>query len=797
MNRLKMSLQKIVVFSALSLLSAAALAQQTIPSATPATATIQLFFEKTYLHTDREYYSAGEDIWFSAYLVNGRSANLTSTSNNLYVELISPDAGIADRKVIRLEKGLGKGDFKLKDSIPAGWYQLRAYTNWMRNFDDLFVFQKRIYIHSELPSKTGLAVTLAESIHLFPEGGSLVDDVTGVVAFKALDQQGNGIKVNGKILAANGDLIGGFDSADLGMGVFTIKPAAGIRYHVEGTYANGKKFNAALPDALSKGISLHVTTDTTRAKVVISVNEAMLNELKDKELTVSVKHVGIIYFTEKIKISKPMVSLLFPLQDLPQGITSISITDERGRPHCERLIYVAGKSVRLSVVPDKTSYRPQEQVNLTVKAVDQQGNPVKTYVSLAAADAIVPVNESNIMSYLWLESEIKGKIEDPARYFDENNPGRIKQLDLLLMTQGWRDYIWKRLADSKPVMSYMPEPGITISGKVRQKVGSKVLPGMNITLFGNGLEGSKMYMTKTMADGRYFLDGLNWVGEQTVKLSSKDEKGKNGGWITVDSLFKDPMKVKPAGTNDRVMPDLSLFDKESARRMAFNRIAKSNEAVNLKEVVIDGGDKKSLRLRDEVLMTFGYPDLEYNITPADYDFKGLEHFLLTKVPGTVSLSDTTDGIAFIARGKKSPPRLVVNKREDLFDRLDYYSLPMNQINKVVVRHLVRNGGEDVYVISLDLKEEALRGESLDILNTTLPGYYQAREFYIPSFQDKMGAKQDLRTTIFWAPSLKTNEQGEVKVSFLNAGPQATISVRAEGITEKGVPVTGSAQYQVK
>lgn len=792
-----MNLQKIAVLSVLSLLSAAGLSQQKTQSTAPAPTTVQLFFEKTYLHSDREYYSAGEDIWFSAYLVNGRSANLTSTSNNLYVELISPAAEIVDRKVIRLEKGLGKGDFKLKDALPAGWYQLRAYTNWMRNFDDLFVFQKKIYIHNELPNKIGSAVTLAESIHFFPEGGSLVDDVTGVVAFKALDQQGNGIKVNGKIFAANGDMIGGFDSTDLGMGVFTIKPAAGIKYHVEGAYANGRKFNVALPDALSKGISLHVTTDSVKAKVVISVNEAMQNELKDKTITVSVKHTGTSYFTEKVRISKPIVSLLFPLQDLPQGITSIAITDEQGRPHCERLIYVPGKPVHLSITPDKTSYRPKEQVNLTVKTVDQEGKPVRTYLSLAAVDGMVPGNESNVMSYLWLESEIKGKIEEPARYFDQKNSGAARQLDLLLMTQGWRDYVWKRLSDSRLVMSYMPEPGITISGKVRQKVGSKVLPGMNITLFGNELIGSKIYLTKSMADGRYFLDGLNWIGEQSVKLSSKDEKGKKGGWITVDSLFKEPMKVKPAGTNDRVMPDLSVFDKESARRMAFNRIAKSNEAVNLKEVVIDGGDKKSLRLRDEVLMTFGYPDLEYNITPADYDFKGLEHFLLTKVPGTVSLSDTTDGVAFIARGKKSPPRLIVNKREDLFDRLDYYSLPMNQINKVVVRHLVRNGGEDVYVISLDLKDEAFRGESLDILNTTLPGYYQAREFYIPPFQDKMGSKQDLRTTIFWAPSLKTNEQGEVKVSFLNADPQATISIRAEGITEKGMPVTGSAQYQVK
>lgn len=805
-----MNLHKIAVVVSLSLIAAIGLAQNKKQPANAAQKTIQWFFEKTYLHTDRDYYSSGEDIWFSAYLVNGKSASLTATSNNLYVELISPAAEIIDRKVIRLNGGLGNGDFKLKDSIPAGWYQLRAYTNWMRNFDDLFVFQKKIYVNSSLPKKTipGLskmpaaiketaAATLAEAIHLFPEGGSLVEGLTSVVAFKAVDQYGDGIRVSGKVIATSGETIGAFESTDLGMGLFTVMPVAGMKYHVEGVFANGKKFSSELPEALSKGISLHVVTDSLNMKAVISVSEAMLTGLMNKDIQISVKHGIDVFYSGNIRISKPAVSVLIPLDSLPPGVARITVTDDQGRPNCERLVYIPGKPISLSVTPDKTIYKAQERVELTVKAVDQAGKPVKTYLSLAAVDAIAPASQSNIATYLLLQSEVKGKIQDAARYFDGKNSSRLRQLDLLLMTQGWRDYLWKKLADAKPVIKYMPEPGITISGKVRQKVGSKVLPGMNITLFGNELTGSKLFMTKSMEDGRYFLDGLSWFGEQTVKLSSKDEKGKKGGWITVDSLFKDPMKVNVPAAPQMKLPDLSLFETETARRMAFNRTAKVNEAVNLKEVVIDGGDKKSVRLRDEILMTFGYPDLVYNITSADHDYKGLEHFLLTKVPGAVSLSDTTDGIAFMVRGQRSAPRLIINQREDLFDRLDYYSLPMDQINKVTVRHLVRNGGEDAYVINLDLKETALKGNSLDILNTTLRGYDQARVFYNPPYQDQTGAKMDLRTTIFWAPLLKTNGAGEARISFLNADPKATIVIRAEGITETGMPVTGTAQYQVQ
>lgn len=805
-----MNLRKIAVVASLIFIPAIGFAQDKRQADNASQKTIQWFFEKPYLHTDRDYYSSGEDIWFSAYLVNGKRASLTATSNNLYVELISSAAEIIDRKVIRLNGGRGNGDFKLKDSIPAGWYQLRAYTNWMRNFDDLFVFQKKIYIHSSLPKKTGpgltkmpdalkesSAVILTEAIHLFPEGGSLVEGLTGVVAFKAVDQHGDGIRVSGKVIATSGEAMGAFESTELGMGLFTVKPLAGVQYHVEGVFANGKAFRSDLPDALRKGISLHVATDSLNMKAVIAVNEAMLSELINKDIQISVKHGIDVFYSGNIRISKPEVSVLIPLDSLPQGVARITLMDDQGRPNCERLVYISGKILNLSVKTDKTVYKAQERVELTVKAVDQAGKPVKTYFSLGAVDAIAPANESNIAAYLLLQSEIRGKIQNAASYFDVKNPGRLRQLDLLLLTQGWRDYVWKKLADAKPVIRYMPEPGITVSGKVRQKVGNKVLPGMNITLFSNGLTGNKIFMTKSMEDGRYFLDGLSWFGEQAFKLSSKDEKGKKGGWITVDSLFKDPMKVNVSAAAEMKLPDLSLFETETARRMAFNRIAKINEAVNLKEVVIDGTDKKSLRLRDETLMTFGYPDLVYNITSADYDYTGLEHFLLTKVPGAVSLSDTTEGIAFMVKGKRSAPRLIVNQREDIFDRLDYYSLPMDQINQIKVRHLIRNGGEDAYVINLDLKESALRGNSLDVLNTTLPGYDQARVFYNPPYQDQTGAKMDLRTTVFWAPLLKTNEAGEARLSFLNADPKATIVIRAEGITETGMPVTGSARYQVK
>lgn len=102
--------------------------------------------EKVYLHIDRENYLAGDDIWFKAYLIDALDHLLTDHSNNLHVELISPATKIILSRIIRLEGGLGNGDFKLPADISSGRYRIRAYTNYMRNFSDKLFFSKEITI---------------------------------------------------------------------------------------------------------------------------------------------------------------------------------------------------------------------------------------------------------------------------------------------------------------------------------------------------------------------------------------------------------------------------------------------------------------------------------------------------------------------------------------------------------------------------------------------------------------------------------------------------------------------------
>ncbi|GAA4783229.1 TonB-dependent receptor plug domain-containing protein [Olivibacter ginsenosidimutans] len=108
--------------------------------------------EKVYLHLDKPYYTAGEDLWFKAYITVGNFNFLSAISKLLYVELINTADECVQSERLPVVAGQSMGDFKLPDTLREGSYRIRAYTNWMRNFDEGFFFDKTIVIGNSLTS---------------------------------------------------------------------------------------------------------------------------------------------------------------------------------------------------------------------------------------------------------------------------------------------------------------------------------------------------------------------------------------------------------------------------------------------------------------------------------------------------------------------------------------------------------------------------------------------------------------------------------------------------------------------
>ncbi len=243
--------------------------------------------EKVYLHVDRSMYTSGEDIWFKAYVIDPSTNKLSRNTNNLHVELIAPESEIVQSRIIRVVKGTGHGDFSLPDSIPSGQYRIRAYTNHMRNYGEEKFFVKEIAIVD--PNETDqlqLPVRKIDNkidITFFPEGGSLIDNVTSTIGFKAVNALGKGCDVTVKLYSSSGELITIFNSTHLGMGFFNLKPLTGYTYYTIVQGKDGTEIKAPIPVSFPAGVTIRtLITPDKNLIVTINTNEATLPSINRK-----------------------------------------------------------------------------------------------------------------------------------------------------------------------------------------------------------------------------------------------------------------------------------------------------------------------------------------------------------------------------------------------------------------------------------------------------------------------------------------------------------------------------------
>lgn len=97
--------------------------------------------EKLYLQTNSNNYLAGDTVWFKTTLVNAVTHTPVGNELMYYVDLISPENKVVCHQVFAFEGGFSGAYLALNKQLAAGTYKILAYTNYMRNFPDEFMFQ--------------------------------------------------------------------------------------------------------------------------------------------------------------------------------------------------------------------------------------------------------------------------------------------------------------------------------------------------------------------------------------------------------------------------------------------------------------------------------------------------------------------------------------------------------------------------------------------------------------------------------------------------------------------------------
>jgi len=280
--------------------------------------------EKIFVHTDKEFYLAGEIMWFRLFYVEGTSHKPLDLSKVAYVELIDKDNKPVMQGKIALKPGSGEGSFFLPSSVPSGNYTLRAYTNWMKNFGPEYFFQKTVRIVNTLKSAPATVVrdtSLRYDIQFLPEGGHLVKGLESKVAFRVTDQYGKGLDCHGVLLGEHRDTLLQFNTFKFGMGSFLFTPAAAIVYKAIINLPNGESVYRDLPAVQEQGYVLRVQEDGS-GNVVAKVN-AMGVQSQDVFLFVHTRQS--VRLAERKVLSNGAAVFSIPETQLGEGISHFTL----------------------------------------------------------------------------------------------------------------------------------------------------------------------------------------------------------------------------------------------------------------------------------------------------------------------------------------------------------------------------------------------------------------------------------------------------------------------------------------
>lgn len=795
--------------------------------------------EKVYLHVDRDAYFPGDDIWFKAYLVEASGGLLSDHSYNLHVELISPASKIIDSRVVRIDGGLGKGDFHLPDTLKSGRYRIRAYSNYMRNFSDQLFFNKEIaIINSSDADKTfsGEARTVADRISasFFPEGGSLVDDVFSVVAFKAENSVGTACDVEGELFSSSGELITSFKSTHKGMGTFAIKPVPGTEYYAVIKNRNGDEIKSEIPGSFTTGVIFNISKNLPgELEILVRTNKETLPMILDQDLSLTVSARGIAYNTISFRMKSINSFLVLPTVDLPDGIFMLTLSGPDNKPMCERLVYIQNnKNIGINITTDKKVYKQRDSVLVKISLQDSAGIAPEAFLSLSSFEDIsekvtIPY-PANISSWFLLESDVRGPVEEPSYYFDQSNPGRFKDLDLLLLTQGWRDFEWKY-----KTTKYEPEYGFTISGRIRKKFAKVPVKNASVTIgiFKAGMN-PRLDTISADSSGRFSLDAINLTGKAKLIASVTDKNDKLKGSLLLDSVKYSPAMI----SNERVQTEYIKNNGQTLNTgQLLNEVLLTRE--NLRTYIQSAEIKSSVQRKYKLSDTIAPGEVKIvarrQDAPESARARSRRYLMGTpdkEIVVTPELEAYTNVGQFVDQRLLSPVRLVLAFAGDLNPNMEHplymidgvkvpkdavNGIPMKWVERIDVLDVFANymsfgnlgpgadttGGPIDGVISIIMRNDYPLDYSpvTHSVNISFSGYDEPRIFYSPEHHSTLQSdfKPDLRTTLFWEPDIEVRNNKDFYLDYFNSDNSSKVKVIVEGITSTGIPVTGKTEYEVK
>jgi len=733
--------------------------------------------EVAYAHLNKSVYIKGETLAFSVYIFEKNVKNPSQLTTNLYCSISDESGKVIKNKMLLVTNGLATGSFFIDSLFTSGNYTLKAYTNWMKNFDEQNFYIENIkVIDPEIESNIVPKVISSNlDAQFLPEGGHLLANTENTIGVVIKDSLGFGVPfLEGQILNSKNESIITFNTNQFGIGKFIFTPIINELYKAvidfEGTQ---QIFNIGLVE--TSGITLSLNDLNSKVILRFATNKNTLKLIQGKTYKLTIHNGDDLKVSDVIFTNKEEILKFINFDDLYPGINIFTLFDEQNVPLLERLFFKY-EGINL-IETGNISYKNEQDsiiVSLPVKGIDI--NQINHFsVSVLPEETKSYNHHHNIISYTYLQPYVRGFVENAQYYFTDVTRKKKYELDNLLLTQGWSSYSWKTIFNNPPNINFTFENGISFKANVNAAKTDKFIL---FPISNNGLEMFNVNDTiKTFQkNGLYPIDG------EALKFSEvrKNNLAKKPGLY----LQFSPSKIPDLEKYTKILPlkESVFFNPNTSQRLLETSWTDFEQ---LDEIVINVNKEKD-RIEKLKNSSWGqvdvFDDRKRNMYLDFASYIRSQGFTVFQNNGELQIYSNRGG-------RRIQPTIYIDDRL-LFDNdeLSYYRLDFVDyiiVDKSGLGEGFRGAGGVIkiytdYKIGSENNSYGAVFQEIDIpLTFTSPTKFYAPKysFYQSTFYKEYGV-------IEWLPNMSIDENGDISFKISNQSSN-NIKLFIEGTANNG------------
>ena len=742
--------------------------------------------ERILLETDKKVYGAGENIWFSAYVLHAVNNTINTRSRVLFADIVDARDSVVTQQLLHAGRLMTNGALVLPDSLPEGHYWIRAYTRHTMRNDPTAVAVLPVYVINKktagaynlpvnkTPVDTSLTLT-TPVLQLFPEGGKLVSGMECAVAVRVTNAAGRPLQSKGMIKDRNGKTVTHFNTGDHGLGKFTISPT--LRGKYSAWLFNGVGYDSILNlppiDPYAAQISVQQMNGYT-----IKVRVLLEDSLFTPDYTTYIAGISrdSLCFAS---IGRGMYELNIPVDAFPAGVAHLLLFNAQQRLLSARDVYIPNRKYQLSMVTDKPFYSGRQEVKADFVVTDAKGKPLAAELSVAVTDVRISdsVNTFYTDSLALLPAETIG-LELMARV-----PPIITTLQQCDTT---RSRIPVQAGDA-----------LAISGTLYN---SKKQPLAAHEVVVMSSEGAMFVMQDTTdMNGHFQILLPDFYDSTRFSIQVNNMNREKVDYVFVQDAYRPIFFATPAGMKENYYARQAAFVQDMKRQYTDTLITAAGKGW-LPPVTVSADKKKKkvvpvknpTIITQEMLKKGGFNNVGEAVLRSG-KFHLVQNYLMSGAPNGFAPAPSDEPIVVL---DGIPITIPTDDQTEVSPVLAYLkTITISEVGYIKLLTGTEGGfygvrgGHGVIEIYTTSKQTDYSASAKGLNSVYPKGYHVPPVFSMPDYtnDDTRYAENnpDLRTTISWHAGLFTDANGKASIRFYTADARTEYLVRVTGITATG------------